>query len=103
MVYPYLAFLFTRTMLWLMITVGLAGLYLVSRQWDEFVSTFSDFFSMEGAITYAIALILIKILHELGHALMATRFGCRVPTMGVAFLVMFPVLYTDVTDAWKLR
>jgi len=102
-VYPYLAFLFTRTMLWLMITVGLAGLYLVSRQWDEFVSTFSDFFSMEGAITYAIALILIKILHEMGHALMATRFGCRVPTMGIAFLVMFPVLYTDVTDAWKLR
>lgn len=102
-VYPYLALLFTRTMLWLMITVGVAGLYLVSRQWDAFVSTFADFFTFEGAITYAVALVLIKILHELGHALMATRFGCRVPTMGVAFLVMFPVLYTDVTDAWKLR
>jgi len=102
-IYPYVAFLFTRTMLWLMIAVGVAGLYLVSRQWDEFISTFSDFLSFEGAVTYAVALVFVKLLHELGHALMATRFGCRVPTMGVAFLVMFPVLYTDVTDAWKLR
>ena len=102
-IYPYVAFLFTRTMLWMMITLGLAGLYLVSRQWDNFISTFSDFLSFEGAVTYAIALVFVKLLHELGHALMAVRFGCRVPTMGVAFLVMFPVLYTDVTDAWKLR
>lgn len=101
--FPYVAFLFTRTMLWVMITIGMVGLYLVSRQWDSFLSTFSDFFSFDGAITYAITLVFVKILHELGHALMATRFGCRVPTMGVAFLVMFPVLYTDVTDAWKLR
>ena len=102
-IYPFVGFLFTRLTLWVMITIGLAGLYLVSRQWDAFVSTFADFFSLEGALTYAVALVLIKILHEMGHALMATRFGCRVPTMGVAFLVMFPVLYTDVTDAWKLR
>lgn len=101
--YPYVAFLFTRTMLWLMIAVGVTGLYLVSRQWDAFMSTFADFMTFEGAITYAITLIFVKILHELGHAFMAVRFGCRVPTMGVAFLVMFPVLYTDVTDAWKLR
>ena len=102
-VYPYVASLFTRSMLWLMIAIGVAGLYLVSRQWDEFISTFADFLTFEGAITYAVTLVFIKLLHELGHAFMATRFGCRVPTMGVAFLVMFPVLYTDVTDAWKLR
>ena len=28
--------------------------------------------------------------------------GPRVPSMGVAFLVMWPVLYTDTTEAWKL-
>ncbi len=101
--FPYVSFLFTQTMLWIMIAIAISGLYLVSRQWDEFTSTFSNFFSFEGAITYAVALFFIKILHELGHAYMAVRFGCRVPTMGIAFMMMFPVLYTDVTDAWKLR
>ena len=38
----------------------------------------------------------------MGHAYTAKRFGCRVPTMGVALLVMVPVLYTDVNDGWKL-
>jgi putative peptide zinc metalloprotease protein len=47
-------------------------------------------------------LIGVKILHEFGHALTARRFGCRVPTMGVAFMVFWPVLYTDTTDAWRL-
>ena len=38
----------------------------------------------------------------MGHALTAKRCGCRVPTMGVAFLVMWPMAYTDVTESWKL-
>jgi putative peptide zinc metalloprotease protein len=42
------------------------------------------------------------VLHELGHAFVAKMNGCRVPTMGVALLVLWPVLYTDVTDAWRL-
>ncbi|HHL43940.1 MAG TPA: HlyD family efflux transporter periplasmic adaptor subunit [Hellea balneolensis] len=33
---------------------------------------------------------------------MAYRYGCRVPTIGVAFLVMFPIMYTDTTDAYRL-
>ena len=61
-----------------------------------------DTFSWDGLIGYSVALLLIKILHELGHALTAKRYGCRVPTMGVAFLVMMPVAYTDVTESWKL-
>jgi putative peptide zinc metalloprotease protein len=42
------------------------------------------------------------VVHELGHAYTATRFGCRVPTMGLAFMVMMPVLYSDVSDSYRL-
>ncbi len=38
----------------------------------------------------------------MGHALTAKRYGCRVPSMGIALLVLWPVLYTDVTETWKL-
>ena len=82
---------------------GVLGVYLVGRQWDVFVTSFLHFFSFQGLVFYALALVFVKVLHELGHAYAATRYGCKVATMGVAFLVLFPVLYTDVTDSWRLR
>ncbi|MGQ3050362.1 MAG: site-2 protease family protein [Roseateles sp.] len=82
--------------------VAVLGLGLASRRWDEFTHTFAAYASWSGALSIALALTLAKVLHELGHAFTAQRHGCRVPTMGVAFLVMWPVLYTDTNEAWKL-
>jgi len=80
----------------------LAGLFLVARQWDVFAATLVDQVSLPGLAAFGIALGLVKLVHELGHAFTAKHFGCRVPAMGVAFLVLWPMLYTDVNEAWKL-
>ena len=96
------SFIFTKGFFYLMMAMGAIGLYLVARQWDVFVHTFIGFFSSQGLVYYISAVVIIKVLHELGHAYAATRYGCKVNTIGVAFIVMFPVLYTDTTDAWKL-
>ncbi len=101
--WPYVAFLFSRMFWWISAAAGLIGIYLVSRQWDAFVGTFPFVFSLEGAAISILSVIFIKCLHELGHAYVAHRFGCRIPTMGIAFMVMMPLLYTDVSDAWKLK
>ena len=82
--------------------LALLGLVLVARQWDSFLASFPYFFTIDGLITYGIALSCVKVIHELGHAYTATRHGCRVPTMGLSLLVMMPVLYTDTTGAWRL-
>ncbi len=82
---------------------GVVGLYLVSRQWNAFVSTFSYFFTWEGALQLGLALIAVKMLHELAHAYTAVRNGAMVPTIGVAFMVLTPLLYTDVTDTWRFK
>jgi putative peptide zinc metalloprotease protein len=79
-----------------------AGLLLIGRQWDAFAATLVDHFSLGGLAAFGVALGIAKIVHELGHALAAKACGLRVPTMGIAFLVMMPVLYTDVNEAWKL-
>ena len=52
---------------------------------------------------YLITLVFVKSLHELGHAFVSKYFGCRVSSIGIAFLVFFPFLYTDTSDAWRLR
>jgi len=99
---PIVAPLYTATAGWTFSVVGLIGLILIGRQWDAFISTFLYFFNWRGAILYSLSLGAVKIVHELGHAYTATRFGCRVPTMGVAFMVMMPVLYSDVSDSYRL-
>ncbi len=100
---PYAQALWTPAARAVVIGMGIVGLYLVSRQWEEYLGTLDVFFGWEGAVLIALALVLVKAAHELGHAYTAVGFGCRVHTMGVAFVVMAPLLYTDVTDAWRLK
>lgn len=78
------------------------GLYQLNRQWDSFKSYLLDTFTLEGFAAYAFALVASKFLHELGHAYALKRQGGRVPTMGIAFLVLWPMAYTDTNEAWKL-
>ncbi|WP_158811295.1 HlyD family efflux transporter periplasmic adaptor subunit [Beijerinckia sp. L45] len=100
--YPYMRWVFSPPVAAFVIAIGVTGLIRATRQWDVFLGTFVDMFSAQGIIGFGITLGCMKALHELGHAYTAKRFGCRVPTMGLALLVMVPVLYTDVNDAWKL-
>jgi len=99
---PLVSFMFKRTTWIIVFIIGLIGLFFTARQREQFIATFMHFFTVEGFIFYAFTLIIIKALHELGHAYTARHFGVRVPIIGLAFLVMFPVLYTDTTDAWRL-
>ncbi len=101
--YPSVKKLLTPIFLYFIIFIGVIGIYFVSRQWDVFVNTFLHFFTFQGAFIYAVALIGTKTFHELGHAYTAKHYGCRVPSVGVAFMVMMPMLYSDMTDTWRLR
>lgn len=84
------------------LTLGL-GVFLVSRDWQRFIATFPHLFSLGGALAFGVALFLAKLCHEFGHAFMAKRAGCRVQSMGVAFMVLLPMFYTDVSDAWRVN
>lgn len=99
---PRIRFVYSRAFHWLVIAVAIVGLVLVTRQWESFLSTFPYVFSLEGMVLFGLAIVFTKVVHELGHAYTVKYYGLRVPTMGVAFLVMFPVMYTDTSDAWKL-
>ena len=94
--------LFSRTSLLFFACLGLAGILLATRQWDAFVATGLGLLDWEGAFILAACVPFVKTAHEMGHAYMATRYNVRVPTMGVAFMVLAPFLYSDVTDAWRL-
>lgn len=100
---PLIAPLCSPVAIWLYAGCALTGVILALRQWDQFVNSFTYFFSLEGLLLMVLAIAATKILHEFGHAYTAKRHGCRVPSMGIAFMVLWPVLFTDASDAWKLR
>ena len=75
----------------------------IYREWGRLGSMLMDTFTPAGLACYGLALAGVKCAHELGHAITAKRRGCRVPTMGLAFLVLWPVPYTDTNDVWRLN
>lgn len=78
------------------------GLLLVARDWERFLASFPHLFSFGGLLAFGAAMLLAKLCHEFGHAYMAKRAGCRVQSMGLAFMVLMPLFYTDVSDAWRV-
>jgi len=45
--------------------------------------------------------ILAAVCHEFGHATAFTRYGGRRTEIGLGLYLYMPVLYTDVSDAWR--
>lgn len=94
--------LFSLSFLLLTVLAGGLGGLLAMRQWDVVVARASDSLSAPGFLGYLLALSLAKSLHELAHAVTATRYGVRVAHMGIALVVLTPMLYTDTGESWKV-
>ncbi|CAD72219.1 conserved hypothetical protein [Rhodopirellula baltica SH 1] len=45
---------------------------------------------------------VMKLIHEMGHAVAARWHGVQVGKAGVMFFLMAPLAYVDVTNAWRL-
>lgn len=99
---PWVEPLWSRGFLFLTVMALVFGVFQIARDWGRFSNTLLDTFSWSGLAGYGVALTAAKLLHELGHAFTAKRWGCHVPAMGVALLVLFPVAYTDTNEVWKL-
>src|SRR4051812_21725381 len=79
---------FTRGFVVLLLALLGVDLYLLSREWYSFTDALGRMLTPHAFLYYAVAVSFSKVVHEFGHAYAARRYGVRVPTMGVAFLVM---------------
>ncbi|WBY03779.1 HlyD family efflux transporter periplasmic adaptor subunit [Ramlibacter tataouinensis] len=100
---PLVRRLVAAPVLALLVVLALVTPVLLAREWTAWTESLAGLLTFDGIVASAAAAFLAKILHELGHAFVARHHGVRVPVMGVAFLVMFPMLYTDTSDSWKLH
>lgn len=62
-------------------------------------------FSHFGSSTVSVVILLSLLgafIHEMGHASALVSYGCKQTEIGFGIYLYFPVLYTDVSEAWKL-
>lgn len=100
--YPAVSWCFNRTFFLSCMALFAYSIFLTSQRLDEFFNTFMQMFSVQGVLMGMGVFVFLKILHEMGHALMAIKYGVKVPHMGIAFMVMYPVLYTETSGGWDL-
>lgn len=100
--YPYVSFLFTRTFFTGVLLLLGFGIYLSIPRLDELITTFMTYLNAEGVFYLLLTTIVVKVAHEFSHAYMATKYGVPVTTMGIALIVLYPVLYSETTNAWKM-
>lgn len=93
--------------LWLILMA--TGLYFVVGNIRELFNQSSDVLAPDNLILLYLSFVLIKIFHEFSHGFACKKFGRlnqsggQVHTMGVMFLVFFPLPYVDASSAWAFR
>lgn len=103
---PFTDFLFSRwgVKFWIVSFLLTVGYLLLNFQQLSNLSTSAPHEITSSLSWQLFAVFLItRALHELGHALVCTRFGIRCPDMGVFLILGAPCVYCDVSECWKLR
>ena len=91
-----------RITLWTLLALTPGAFYFVFTGYQRMDREYLFFFNLENLIYLWITIAFTKLIHEFSHAYTAKKFGLHVPQMGVAFLIFFPCLYCNTSDAWSL-
>lgn len=99
---PFL-FLFSKKTLKLLILICLAitSITFISN-FDEILINIKDI-SIEYFILYISIMLISSVLHEIGHVSATYRFGGEHSGIGIGFYLFTPVLYANVSSAWKFN
>jgi len=99
---PWVSLLWSPFLKFFYLFCGLTGFVFTLQEIEIYLSSVSYLFTPQGSITFLLCLALLKIGHEFAHAYTTKAMGLHVRSMGVIFIVIWPLLYTDTTDAWKI-
>jgi putative peptide zinc metalloprotease protein len=87
-------------LLWVAV-VGPAALLLAMHGRDLAHLASDHLMSAQNVVVFWLLFLVIKALHELGHAVMTRAYGGEVHDMGLMLLVFHPVPYVDASSAWR--
>lgn len=88
-------------LLWLGV-VG-AGVKVALEHFDLLRQQGEGILATNNLFLLYIGLVLVKTIHEFGHAFFCRRFGGEVHVMGVMLMIFTPMPYVDATSSWGFR
>ncbi len=83
---------------WLVVVI--AAIALLAPEWPRLRASASDAIAPGNWPFLWATFVLIKLIHELGHAFICRKFGGEVHELGIMFLVLIPAPYVDASTAW---
>ncbi len=93
----YLSIAYYRPVAFFLLAVIVTATVIAPRHYLELSFTEKDL------IWGYFFLFVSLLLHELGHASACFHYGAEPSNIGLTIYLIFPVFYSDVTDAWRLK
>ena len=79
------------------------GFMQLALNWQSYISDQVQSFSYYDLFWIAITWTILKLAHELAHAIVCKRWGGNVQSSGVLLLLMIPLPYVDVSSSWRFE
>ncbi|MFH6986927.1 hypothetical protein ACHRVW_04195 [Flavobacterium collinsii] len=97
---PFL-FLFSGKILRVLVPICVIIIFFsIITNYELIYQSFKDL-SPKYFMLYMVIMILSSFLHELGHTSATYKYGGSHSGIGIGFYLFTPVLYADVSSAWK--
>ena len=84
------------------VVVGFA-LKLVVENWATLREQSQGVLAPSNLFLLYAGMVLVKAVHEFGHAYFCRRFGGEVHVMGIMLMIFTPMPYVDATSSWGFR
>jgi putative peptide zinc metalloprotease protein len=79
------------------------ALMALVAHWDRFVASAGEVFSPANWLWLLGTWVVLKVVHEMGHAIACHRQGAAVRETGVVLILLAPLVYVDVSSCWRLN
>ncbi|MEZ6127227.1 MAG: HlyD family efflux transporter periplasmic adaptor subunit [Planctomycetaceae bacterium] len=102
----WLGWIFRPQILWLAtFFVAVAAIFVLARgtQFLAELPTISQLLTSQNVILLSITIVVVKLLHEIGHGLTCYHYGGECHELGCIMIGFLPLLYCDVSDSWLQR
>ena len=97
---PFFAWLFTKTALFSWVALCFISLVIAWYSWGDIrYALNTDLASPNNLLIIWFVFPIMKLIHELAHALAVKRWGGEVHEFGIALLILLPVPYVDASDS----
>ncbi len=100
---PWVRWVFSRWVFFLWLAVVGAAAVALAYNIRALAQPANGILAPDNLLYLYLAFVIVKSLHEFGHAYAARCHGVEVHRMGIMLIIFMPMPYVDVTPAWGLQ